>query len=368
MTDTTVPSALRVKQWDSNYFSEWVRTNQFSKYMGTGSSSLIQLREDLTKKKGDTIVFQLINRLTGTPITDNAVLNGYEEDLTQRSFSVTVHQYRNAVVVPDYEQQASILDLLSVAKEPLMDWAQSLLRSKIIAALSSKNGIPYASGDGDGTTGTSQAQKDAWLVDNSDRALFGAAVGNNAANDWSAAAAEVDASNDKLTYSVVSLAKRLAKTADPHIRPIRSTSDGQEWFVMFCNSRAFRDLKASLATIHQNAEVRGRDNPLFTDGDLVWDGVICREIPEIPTMGAIGATSAVVTENYLCGAQALGLAFARRWQSITKKEDDYGDKPGVGVRGTWGVEKLRFGKGSTDTADYVDQGVVTVMTSAAADA
>ena len=33
MTDTTVPSALRVKQWDSNYFSEWVRDNQFSKYV-----------------------------------------------------------------------------------------------------------------------------------------------------------------------------------------------------------------------------------------------------------------------------------------------------------------------------------------------
>jgi N4-gp56 family major capsid protein len=367
MTDTTVPIALRVKQWDSNYFAEWVRANQFSKYMGTGSSSLIQLREDLTKKKGDTIVFQLINRLTGTPITDNSVLNGFEEDLTQRSFSVTVHQYRNAVVVPDYEQQASILDLLTVAKEPLMDWGMSLLRDKIIAALASKNGIPFANA-GNGTTGTTEAQKDAWLVDNHDRALFGAAVANSVSDVWATAAGLVDASADKLTYTVVSLAKRMAKTADPHIRPIRDTKDGQEWFVLFCNSRCFRDLKASLATIHQNAEVRGSSNPLFTDGDLVWDGVICREVPEMGTMGAVGDSSSVVAENYLCGAQALGLAFARRWQSITKKEDDYGDKPGVGVRGTWGVEKLRFGKGSTDTADYVDQGVVTLLNTAVADA
>jgi N4-gp56 family major capsid protein len=337
--------------------------------MGTGSSSLIQLREELTKKKGDTIVFQLINRLTGAAITDNAVLNGYEEDLTQRSFPVTVHQYRNAVVVPDYEQQASILDLLSVAKEPLMDWSMSLLRDKIIAALASKNGVTYASGDGNGsTTGTSQAQKDAWLVDNADRVLFGAAVGNNSDNDWSACVGKIDASADKLTYTVGSLAKRMAKQADPHIRPIRSTSDGQEWYVMFCHSRCFRDLKTSLATINQNAEVRGSSNPLFTDGDLTYDGVIYREIPEIPTRGAIGDSSSVIAENYLCGAQALGLAFARRWQTITKKEDDYGDKPGIGVRGTWGVEKLRFGKGTTDTDDYVDQGVVTVYAVATADA
>lgn len=367
MTDTTVPSALRVKQWDSNYFSEWVRANQFSKYMGTGSSSLIQLREDLTKKKGDTIVFQLINRLTGAAITDNAVLNGAEEDLTQRSFPVTVHQYRNAVVVPDYEQQASILDLLGVAKDSLMDWSMALLRDKIITALGSKNGIPYANA-GNGTTGTTEAQKDAWLVDNHDRCLFGAAVANSASDDWSTSAALVDTAADTLTYGVVSLAKRLAKTADPHIRPIRSTSDGQEWYVLFCGSRPFRDLKTSLATIHQNAEVRGSSNPLFTDGDLVYDGVIIREVPEIGTIGAIGGSSAELGESYLCGAQALGLAFARRWQSVTKKEDDYGDKPGVGVRGTWGVEKLRFGKGAADTDDSVDQGVLTVVTTAVADA
>ena len=367
MTDTTVPSALRVKQWDSNFFSEWIRDNQFAKYMGTGSSSLIQLREDLIKKPGDTITLQLINRLTGAAITDSGVLNGYEEDLTQRSFPITVHQYRNAVVVPDYEQQASVLDLLAVAKDSLQDWAMSLLRSKIIAALASKNGIAYANA-GNGTTGTTEAQKDAWLVDNHDRALFGALTANSVSDDHSTAAALVDASADKLTYTVVSLAKRMAKAADPHIRPIRSTSDGQEWYVMFCNSKAFRDLKTSLATINQNAEVRGSSNPLFTDGDLTYDGVICREIPEIGTIGAIGDSSSVLAENYLCGAQALGLVFARRWQSVTKKEDDYGDKPGVGIRGTWGVEKLRFGKGSTDTDDYVDQGVVTVVTTAVADA
>jgi hypothetical protein len=367
MTDTTVPTALRVKQWDSNYFSEWVRGNQFSPYMGTGSSSLIQLREDLMKKKGDTIVYQLINRLGAAGIVDNAVLNGFEEDLTQRSFPVTVHQYRNAVVVPDYEQQASILDLMAVAKEPLMDWSMSLLRSKIITALGSKNGIPYANA-GNGTTGTTEAQKDAWLVDNHDRVLFGALVANHVSDDWSTSAALVDASADKLTYTIGSLAKRLAKTADPHIRPIRATKDGQEWYVMFCNSRCFRDLKASLATINKDAEIRGSSNPLFTDGDLTYDGVIYKEIPEIGTIGAIGDTSGVLAENYLCGAQALGLAFARRWQTITKKEDDYGDKPGTGVRGTWGVEKLRFGKGAGDTDDYVDQGVFTVVTSAAADA
>jgi N4-gp56 family major capsid protein len=327
--------------------------------MGTGTSSLIQVREDLTKKKGDQIVFQLINRLTNSAVTDNAVLAGNEEDMTQRSFGVTVHQYRNAVVVPDYEQQASVLDLLSVAKDALMDWSLGLLRDQIIAALYSINGVAYAS--------ASEAEKDAWEVDNSDRVLFGAAVGNYS-GDHSADLAKVDTSADKLTYTVGSLAKRMAKVANPRIRPIRSTQDGQEWYIMFCNSMCFRDLKASLATINQNAEVRGSQNPLFTDGDLVYDGVIYKEVPEIGNLGTVGASSALVAGNFLCGAQALGLAFARRWQSVTKKEDDYGDKPGVGIRGTHGVAKLIFGKGTNDTDDLVQQGVVTVYCTAAADA
>lgn len=366
MTDTTVPSALRVKQWDDNYFTEFVRENPFSRYFGTGTSNLVQLREDLMKKKGDQIVYQLINRLTNSAVTDNATLNGAEEDLSQRSFGVTVHQYRNAVVVPDYEQQASILDLLGVAKDALKDWSTELLTDKIIAALGSKNGVVYGS--------ASEAQKDAWLDDNYDRCLFGAVVSNTVSSggtvayDHSASLLNLDVSADKLTYTIGSLAKRLAKTANPRIRPIRSTQDGQEWFVMFCNSLAFRDLKASLATINKDAEVRGSSNPLFTDGDLTYDGIIYREIPQIGTIGAVGASSAVCTQNFLCGAQALGLAFARRWQSVTKKEDDYGDKPGVGIRGTWGVEKLRFGKGTADTDDYVDNGVFTVYTTAAADA
>jgi hypothetical protein len=36
-----------------------------------------------------------------------------------------------------------------------------------------------------------------------------------------------------------------------------------------------------------------RDNPLFTAGDLIYDGVIIREIPELPTIPDVGAGGTV---------------------------------------------------------------------------
>ena len=57
-------------------------------------------------------------------------------------------------------------------------------------------------------TAATEVQKDAWLVDNADRVLFGAAVGNNSGNDHSASLANIDNTAAKLTTNVISLAKR----------------------------------------------------------------------------------------------------------------------------------------------------------------
>lgn len=367
MTTTSAIAGLTPQQWDDKFFTSYVRKNQFAKYMGRSEYSMIQVKQDLTKKRGDTITYALVNDLTGSGVTGNSTLIGNEEALKSRSFTVTVNMMRHAVTVHEWDEQLSAIDLRMAAGPQLRSWAMKKLRTDIIAALASINGVPYETGDGDGTTGSSQAQKDAWLVDNSDRVLFGSAVGNNASNDHSAALAQIDGTSDTLTYGVVSLAKRLAKTASPAIRPIE-LDNGEEWFVMFCHSLAFRDLKASLATVHQNAQPRSNANPLFHDTDIVWDGVICREIPEIPVEGATGTSGAQVVPNYLCGAQALALAWAQRTSSRTDVTD-YGAQHGVAIQEIRAVKKMQFGKNaSADLSDLVDHGVFTVFSAGVADA
>jgi hypothetical protein len=94
-----------------------------------------------------------------------------------------------------------------------------LTRDKIITALGSINGVAYGT--------ATETQKDAWLVDNADRVLFGALKSNDSTpGDHSAALANIDNTADKLTPSALSLMKRIAKTSSPKIRPIKPRQGG----------------------------------------------------------------------------------------------------------------------------------------------
>jgi len=240
------------------------------------------------------------------------------------------------------------------ARDQLQNWAMSSLRDDVITALGSIDGTAYGS--------ASESAKDAWLANNSDRVLFGDAIGNGGYTDHSADLATVTASMT-LGAAEVSLMKRIAKNADPHIRPMRVNNQaGREYFVLFTDSRCFRDLKLDSTIAQANREARPRDvdsNPIFQDGDLIYDGVIIREIPEIASLGGVGAASAAVSPAYLCGAQAVGVAWGQEPRSTTDTRD-YGFYRGVGIEEARGVEKMVF--------NSVQHGVVTGYFGAAADA
>jgi N4-gp56 family major capsid protein len=360
MADTSAATGLTVEQWDSKFFKEYIQDNRFAKYMGTGEGNLIQVKEDLTKKKGDKIHFALVNRLTNAAVTGTNTLEGNEEDMASRSHQLTVNKRRNGVRVPEMAEQRSAIPLRDAARSVLMDWAMEDTRDQVIAALASINGTAYGS--------ASEAAKDAWLVDNADRVLFGAAKSNNDSNDHSASLANIDTTADKLTASALSLMKRIALTASPKVRPVRVEGD-REYYVVFANPLSFRDLKADATITAAQREVglAEQNNRLFKGGDIVWDGMIVREIPEISILSGVGDSSSDVGPVYLCGAQAIGAGYAKRWKSVTETFD-YGDKNGVATEAIYGVEKLTFGSGSGDTDDLKDHGVVTGFFSATADA
>lgn len=354
MAETTTPSALQVKQWDSDYFVEYIRDSEFTPYMGTEMNSIIQVKEDLTKKKGDRIVLPFVTKLGNAGVTGNTLLEGNEEALDTYGFEVPVDVLRNAVVVTDWEDQKNAIDLRNAAKEMLKFWSMDKLRGGgstdetsadslfgiIDNLMSFYDGTTYAT-----YTEASETVKDSWSTNNADRVLFGS-VGSNYSADHSSGLSNVDDTADKLTAASLSLAKRLAKKASTGIRPIK-TKEG-EWFVYFANSIAFRNLKAdsTFATATREGWSRGvptmnnsEGNPLLRGGDLVYDGVIVREVPEIPYLLNVGASSIEVAPGFLCGAQSLGLAWAQRPKSVVNNTD-YEFRKGVGVMEIRGVRKL----------------------------
>lgn len=352
MAFTTVNAANVEEIWDDNFFTAYVRANRFKRYMGSTENSIIQLKEALTKKAGDGITIPLVTELVGAGQTGNGLLEGNEEALGNYGHKIEVSTIRHAVAVTDNDQQFTGIPLRDAGKEMLKLWAMSKLRTDIITALGSIStgvgtSLPYA--------GASAAQRNAWLVANADRILFG----DGSVGAYTTLATDLTAITGTMTLKkeVVSRAKARAEQAAPKIRPV-TVGEDSETFVMFTDARGFRDLKADLGTSLQNAQERGNGNPLWNDGDLMYDGVVIRKIQEIASLGNVGAGGTVaVSPYYLVGAQALGVAWAQRTKSTTEVRD-YGFVKGVGIHEMRGVEKLVYnGK---------DHGVFTGFVAAAA--
>ena len=350
MTDTTPATGLVVQQWEDKFFQEYLHDGGFKSLMGTNENAVIQVKEDLTKKSGDSITIALVNRLNNAAVTGTSTLEGNEEDMASRSLRIYVDKRRNAVRIAEMSEQKSAISLRNAARATLLDWAMEDTRDLVILALGSLNGTAFVD--------RTAAIADAWLVDNADRVLFGAAAAGLA--DMSADLALLDTTADLFNATALDAMVLKAKTCTPKIRPMRDPGNGKRYYVAFANPHAFKNLRDSLDTeVLASTVVQMEASKLFEGGDIFWNGVIVKETDNLPIYENLGAGgTAEVTPVYLCGAQALAVAYAKRWRTVTE-EFDYGDKYGVAIDGIYGVRKIIFGSGAGDTDDLKDHGVVT---------
>lgn len=361
MAATTTHSSTTADRFSKKTWAEYVRELRFSSLMGGTEGAPFQIIKDLEKQAGDGVTVNVVRRLTGAGVTNGDTLEGNEESLSNYGHKINLGELANGVTFTKWQQQLTEIDYLMHAKQALKNWLKEKTREDIIDALQS----PVV----DGVTvyaDASEAQKDAWNAANNPasgnhRILFGAATANDAAGDHSANLSNVDSTTDVLDPEMTSLGRRLAMTCDPHIRPVR-LKNGEEWFVMLCGVYPFRDLKESstMQTSLQYAMQRGKDNPLWNPGDLMWDGVIIKEIQEISAISGVGDSSIDVGANFLLGAQTLGIAYAQTSKFAVDEgpHRDYGRQVGVGVSEIRGIEKL-----SPNSV----QNMVTIYSAAVAD-
>lgn len=359
MALTTPPSGAQEIKWRRKLWREYVRDSGYKAYMGSSQTSIFHTLFE-AKDQGGTIAVSLSGRASSAGRSGNDIqnLDGNEEAIGQYVHNITLAFRANAITVTKQDKHFNAVDIHSEFYPILKDWCLEQLRDDITEQLFSIDGVAYGT--------ASEAQKDAWLVNNADRVLFGSAKSNNSGNDHSVSLANVDGTNDKLTASVVSLAKRMAKKANPHIKPMRAGTGGKEYFVMFAPSEAFRDLKEDLKTINADARPRNvEDNPIFQDGDLVYDGVIIREIPEIDVISGVGNGGIDVAPVTLCGCQAVGIGWGQMPKKTLKDNTSYGFVKGVGIEECLGVSKIQRDEGSNVKKDHA---VVTLYVSGVADA
>src|SRR4029077_13913762 len=207
MNVTPARPGLTPIQWQSDFWTEYLRENQFTPYFGTSMDAMIQLQLDLTRKPGDTVVFPTVRNLVGAGVTGNTVLEGNEEILNARSLNVVVNPIRHAVAESQWDEQKSVIDLLQAGKQVLKNWASNKLRTDIITQLGAVSAdgnaiIPYAS--------ATAGQRNTYLVNNADRILFGASKSNGVSGVYATALLTIDNTADKMTAAQLTLAKRMA--------------------------------------------------------------------------------------------------------------------------------------------------------------
>jgi hypothetical protein len=378
MAVTTVQTNNKLVAYTKEINREYVRGNLFSPYMGTALNSIIRIKHDL-KAGGEEMNIPLVTRLQGAGVSTGTLV-GNEEQIDNYGMRVRLDWARHAVVTNKAESQKDSADIFGEAKPLLSDWGKELQRDELISAFMALpsetlpstgtrvNGIQYDL--------ATAAQRNTWNAANSDRIVYGNSTANYNATH-ATALANCDTTNDKATASNLALLKRVAMGASPKIRPFK-TDSGYEYFVAFAGINTFRDIKASLETINKDARPReqmGVDkNPLFQDGDQIYDGIIIRQVPEISsfvtnvwtTLKTAGNGSARVEPVFLCGQQAAAFAWGQMAKPTFRKEDDYGFVTGTGIEMAYGVSKI-FKKHPNSGSNLVQWGVATGFYASATD-
>ena len=358
MAEVIINSGLNETRWLINdYYKPYIRASGFDRFMGEGSDAVIRVFRENKTDGGKDIIVPLLGVIKNGGVSDSQVLEGNEVDLAQFVDKVTTRWRRNAVKVPKSSSYRSNMDILRLAGPSLRDWAARIvLKQGIIENL---NGIviPGAVGtDGYNApdtvvsyTNATVAQRNAFLVNNADRVQFGALVSNGSSNVMATALATLDNTDDKMSTAVLDTARaRAAETADiastgPAINPYM-TEDGEEWYVVFVNRRQMRDLRRDPTMFQANRDAmeRGKDNPLFRNGDLLWNGMIIKEVADLPIIPGAGAGGIDVAQATLVGQSALAVAWGQMPRLITDNDQDYQFRPAKAIEECIGIKKTSF--------------------------
>lgn len=335
-TQFATGDALTKKLWSEKVIREAIKDIFFAKFMGKGgymgqrengpdANAIVMVKEELTKTNGDAITIPLRMRLTNDAVdTENANLEGNEEEMVFHDFTVTIQEKGNAVKAKNKMAiKRPAFDLRTEFKDGLKDWLTEYIDIQSIIALS--------------TSPTSSQN------------IFGGDA---------TATTDID-SSDVMSTTLVSKAKRKARLQTPKVPAIMIK--GKPTYVLLEHDYQHKAIKAEDAWKYaqREANIRGEENPMFSGAAGLWDGVVLHEYERVRTYATWGSGGNVDgARALLLGAQALVHAWGQR-PAWYEKMFDYNRVPGVATDLIWKASKTVF-----NSADFA---TITIDTAYAAD-
>jgi len=296
----TTTHGLTNEQWEASLYKTYQEKTFFSKFKGTSSDAIIQVKRDLIKKAGDAINFGLAGTLTGAGVAGNSVLGTgdttNEEAMEFFDQRVTIDQIRNGTRLAGLMDEKRVaFNMREQAKSQLSEWMARNEDAAIFTAINACDEILSSVITGTGVT------VDA-VIDMKKEAMF--------------------PSTNNITGGT---------TTSRKLNPIRLDM-GEEVFVLGVNPADAAALKKStdFKTYQYHGNVRGGDNPIFTGAIGNINGVIIHE-----------HSSFVSGSPVLMGAQAAFLAYGKE---ILYGEDafDYDNQTGFMIGSVRGVSLAKF--------------------------
>jgi len=329
-----------VKLWSRKLAREALKKTYAKKFMGSGSDSMIQIKNETNKTEGDRIRVTLRMQLTGDGVQGDNTQEGEEEALTTHTDDFVINQLRHA------------------------------LRS---GGKMTEQRIPFSIRD-EAMMGLSD-----WWADRWDTWMFNHLCGNTFVTDtrytghnavtapsrqiWTESGTtddgDLDSTGDTFVLSMIDRAVEEAKVGTlgggVPIRPVMV--DGTPYFVVFLHPFQVTDLRTSTSTstitwhdIQRSAMQGGKikDNPIFTGALGIYNGCILHESTRVTTGvdASDGSQVTAVRRAILCGAQAAVAGFGQGHDKSSydwfEQMFDYGNKLGVKAGCISGLKKSRY--------------------------
>lgn len=376
VTSYGVNDSLAAKRFARKLEAEMLVATEIGPLMGESADSIIHIKNEPKKEKGDKVTFGLRTKLVGRGVSEGRALEGNEESLATYSDSLLLNELAHAVRVKGentIDNQRILFDTQTEAKNGLKDWFAERISLAFFLHVCGYTGAAYTHR---GMTVDPDFVEfnlgNATTAPTSSRKVFAAAgAGESNTTD------EGLESDDIFDLRLIDYAKELAKTSSVPIRPVKV--GGKEMYVCYVHDYQAVDIRTNTDTgqwldLNKAAYTgAGKDNPIFNGAIGVYNDVVIR-VSDHVTPGVNSSTAAsisTVRRAVFLGAQAAAYGSGSNFSAPTgglpggaykwvEETFDYQRELGVSVQALMGMKKPVF--------NSLDFGAITISTYAAAHA
>jgi len=326
-----------VKIWGKKMMKQALgQTLFFKKFLGTDENALLYWAKDLESSNGDQIKYDLLVELKQAGVTGSNELEGNEENLDFQQDTINIEQLRHATGRTLMSSQRSVHDLREAGTWALSRWWARKFEEYMFRYLC-----------GDITINHGQVG----VVYDSNHVVYGGTATSEATLT----------TNDRITLPMIDYAVENAKTQENRMVPV--SIDGSQYYVLVLHPYSVTDLKLNVGgststkwiEIQKDANVRGKDNPIFTGAIGVYNNTIIFESPDIIRSRAAADASGEVRRNLFLAARAGCFAMGNAYDKMDQKKmgndnmiswyeytRDAGDKRYIKAGSVFGIKKTIF--------------------------